>query len=179
MRRALTAVVLAGIVTCGVGGLGAPAAAAGKPHNVILFISDGLRARMVDAQTAPHMVAVRDQGVNFSNSHSLFPTFTTANASGMSTGHYLGDTGDFRNTIYVGFPVQHAGGSVTPFLENDTVIDEVDDHLMGNYLNEDTILAASGGKGLSTATVGKVGPVLIFNPTKEGRAQTIVIDDAT
>ena len=45
------------------------------------------------------MAAVRDQGVNFANPHSLFPTFTTANASGMATGHYLGDTGDFSNTI--------------------------------------------------------------------------------
>ena len=50
------------------------------------------------------MAAVRDKGVNFANPHSLFPTFTMANASGMSTGHFLGDTGVFSNTIYVGFP---------------------------------------------------------------------------
>jgi arylsulfatase A-like enzyme len=175
MRRVLIASALTGVLMT----LGSSAWAADKPHNVILFVSDGLRARMVDAQTAPNMAALREQGVGFTNSHALFPTFTTANASGMATGHYLGDTGDFSNTIYVGFPVQHAGGSVTPFLENDTVIDEVDDHLMGNYLNEETILAAAAGKGLSTATVGKVGPVLIFNPVTKARAQTIVIDDAT
>ncbi|MBV8538457.1 MAG: alkaline phosphatase family protein [Alphaproteobacteria bacterium] len=174
-RRALIAIALSSVILAA----GSPVEAADKPHNVILFVSDGLRARMVDAQTAPHMAAIRDQGVGFSNSHSLFPTFTTANASGMATGHYLGDTGDFSNTIYVGFPVQHAGGSVTPFLENDTVIDEVDDHLMGNYLNEETVLAAASGRGLSTAIVGKVGPVLIFNPAKKARMQTIVIDDAT
>ena len=51
------------------------------------------------------MAEVRDKGVNFKNSHSLFPTFTTANASGLATGHYLGDTGDFSNTIYTGYPV--------------------------------------------------------------------------
>ena len=175
MRRALIATALSTVILA----LGSPSWAADKPHNVILFVSDGLRARMVDAQTAPNMAALRDQGVGFSNSHALFPTFTTANASGMATGHYLGDTGDFSNTIYVGFPVQHAGGSVTPFLENDTVIDEVDDHFMGNYLDEMTILAAARQKGLSTATIGKVGPALIFDPTKDARAQTIVIDDAT
>ena len=177
MRRAVIASALTSVLIS----LGAPAWAADKPHNVILFVSDGLRARMVDAQTAPHMAAVRDQGVGFSNSHSLFPTFTTANASGMATGHYLGDTGDFSNTIYVGFPVQHAGGSVTPFLENDTVIDEVDDHFMGNYLDEMTILAAARQAGLSTATIGKVGPALIFDPTghRQGGPTTIVIDDAT
>ena len=60
---------------------------------------------MVTPQTAPAMAEVRDKGVNFKNSHSLFPTFTTANASAMATGHYLGDTGDFTNTIYTGYPV--------------------------------------------------------------------------
>jgi predicted AlkP superfamily pyrophosphatase or phosphodiesterase len=177
MRRALIAIAL----SCVTLAFGSPARAADKPHNVILFVSDGLRSRMVDAQTAPHMAALRDQGVGFTNSHSLFPTFTTANASGMATGHYLGDTGDFSNTIYVGFPVQHAAGTVTPFLENDTVIDEVDDHFMGNYLDEMTILAAARQAGISTATVGKVGPVLIFDPTghRKGGPTTIVIDDAT
>ena len=65
------------------------------------------------------MAEVRDRGVNFKNSHSMFPTFTTANASAMATGHYLGDTGDFSNTIYTGYPVVAAGGTVTPFLEVD------------------------------------------------------------
>ena len=75
------------------------------PHNLILFVPDGLRGRIVTPQTAPAMAEVRDKGVNFRNSHSLFPTFTTANASAMATGHYLGDTGDFSNTIYTGYPV--------------------------------------------------------------------------
>ena len=39
-------------------------------------------------------------------------TFTTANASAFATGHQLGDTGDFSNTIYVGRPVASANNSV-------------------------------------------------------------------
>ena len=62
-------------------------------------------AAMVNDQTAPAMAALAREGVWLRNSHSLFPTFTTANASAMATGHYLGDTGDFSNTIYAGFPV--------------------------------------------------------------------------
>ena len=42
------------------------------------------------------MAAIRDQGVNFANPHSLFPTFTMPNASGLATGHFLGDTGDVQ-----------------------------------------------------------------------------------
>src|SRR5580700_10463924 len=93
-----------------------------RPHNVILFVPDGLRGRIVSPETAPAMAEVRDRGVNFKNSHSLFPTFTTANASAMATGHYLGDTGDFSNTIYTGYSVAAAGGTVTPFLEVDPVL---------------------------------------------------------
>jgi predicted AlkP superfamily pyrophosphatase or phosphodiesterase len=58
-----------------------------------------LRAAIIDPQTAPTLARLRDEGVNFVNSHSLFPTFTTANASAFATGHGLGDTGDFSNTI--------------------------------------------------------------------------------
>src|ERR1019366_3498089 len=106
------------------------------PRNLILFVPDGLRGRIVTPQTAPAMAEVRDKGVNFKNSHSLFPTFTTANASAMATGHYFGDTGDFSNTIYTGYPVGSAAGTVTPSLENDAVLFDVDEHFDGNYLNE-------------------------------------------
>ena len=75
------------------------------PRNLILFVPDGLRGRIVTPQTAPAMAELRDKGVNFKNSHSLFPTFTMANGSAMASGHYLGDTGTFSNTIYTGKPV--------------------------------------------------------------------------
>jgi type I phosphodiesterase/nucleotide pyrophosphatase len=154
-------------------------AQAPTPHNVVLFVPDGLRSVIVDPTTAPAMAAVRDRGVNFANPHSLFPTFTTANASAMATGHYLGDTGDFSNTIYTGFPLEAAGGSVTPFLESDPVIDEVDDHFSGNYLDEEAILSAARAAGLSTATIGKLGPALIFDHTARNGQTTVVVDDAT
>ena len=158
----------------------APAAAqSAPPHNVVLFIPDGLRASIVDATTAPEMNAIKTHGVSFVNSHSIFPTFTTANASGMATGHYLGDTGDFSNTIYTGFRVAAAARSQTPFLESDTVLQEVTKHFGGNYLNEETILAAARAKGYGTASVGKVGPVAIFDVSDVSGQGTIVIDDST
>ncbi|HXX84113.1 MAG TPA: alkaline phosphatase family protein [Casimicrobiaceae bacterium] len=156
-----------------------PTVAADRPHNVILFIPDGLRAMMVNDQTAPTMAAIRDNGVNFKNPHSLFPTFTMPNASAMATGHYLGDTGDFSNTIYSGFPVPGAGDSLTPFLESDPVLGDVDEHFAGDYLDEVTLLKAAREAGLSTATIGKLGPALIFDHTDRAGAPTIVIDDST
>jgi hypothetical protein len=158
---------------------GGVAAAADQPHNVVLFVPDGLRALMVDKQTAPTMASLRDQGVAFKNSHSLFPTFTTPNASAMATGHYLGDTGDFSNTIYTGYPVPGAGGSITPFLESDPVLGDVDEHFAGDYLDEVTLLKAARGAGYNTATIGKLGPALIFDHTERTGLQTIVVDDST
>jgi hypothetical protein len=147
-------------------------------HNVILFVPDGLRARIVDSTLAPEMASIRSAGVNFANSHSLFPTFTTANASGMSTGHFLGDTGDFSNTIYAGYKVPTARLSVTPFIENDAILGDIDEHFGGSYLDEETVLAAARAAGYGTAAIGKVGPVAIFDVT-ERTGKTIVIDDST
>jgi hypothetical protein len=153
-----------------------------SPHNLILFIPDGLRALKVTPETAPAMAAIRDKGVNFKNPHSLFPTFTMANASGMATGHHLGDTGTFSNTIFTGYTSAPAGDTVVPFLENDAVLGDIDEHFGGDYLNEETILKAARGRGFSTAAIGKVGPTLIFDHTDRADRpglHSLVIDDST
>ena len=155
------------------------AAQESRPHNLILFVPDGLRSLSVTGESAPTMAAIRDQGTNFKNSHSMFPTFTTANAASFATGHYPGDTGDFSNTIYVGYPVKAAGGTVTPFLEANPVLGDVDAHFDGNYLDEDTVLLAARRQGYSTAAIGKVGPILIFDHTERSGGETIIIDDST
>lgn len=148
------------------------------PRNLILFVPDGLRGRIVTPQTAPAMAEIRDKGVNFKNSHSLFPTFTMANGSAIASGHYLGDTGTFSNTIYTGYSSVPAGDTVVPFIENDAVLGDIDDHFNGDYLNEETILKMARAKGFSTAAIGKLGPTLLFDHTDRGR-NSIVIDDST
>jgi hypothetical protein len=162
------------------------------PRNVLIFVFDGLRAGSVNAIDSPEMFYIRTQGVSFSNSHSLFPTFTTANASAIATGHYLGDTGDYSNQIYIGHPIFSDGnfarppGSYAPYVENDRVLGDLDAQFGGNYLNEETLLAAARLHGYQTAAIGKMGPAAIqdvsqLNPVNGGFAipQTIFIDDGT
>jgi hypothetical protein len=117
--------------------------------------------------------------VDFRNPHSLYPTFTTPNASAMATGHFFGDTGDFGNAIFVGKPVEAASGSMTPFLEHDAVLGEVDTMFGGDYLNGPTIFDLARRAGYRTAAVGKLGPTLIFDHTQRTGTETIVVDDAT
>jgi arylsulfatase A-like enzyme len=162
-----------------IGTLTVPALAQSQPHNVVLFVVDGLRPGTVNENTAPTMAALMTNGVRFTNSHSLFPTFTTANASAMATGHFLGDTGDFSNNIYVGFSVKSAGGRQIAPLENNAVLGELDEHFSGNYLNEETILKLARDVGYSTAALGKLGPTLIFDHTVRTGYPTIIFDDTT
>jgi hypothetical protein len=159
--------------------LAAGPADAQSRHNLVLFVPDGLRALSVTPDVAPAMAAVRDHGVNFANPHSLFPTFTMTNASGLATGHFPGDTGVFSNTIYTGFAVANAHNSVTPFIENDAVLGDIDAHFAGNFIDEETLLLAARDRGFSTAAIGKLGPTLMFAHTEREGAPTIVVDDAT
>src|ERR1700704_2427517 len=178
MRRAII-LLSAGLIALAAGSASAQNA---TPRNLILFVPDGLRGRIVTPQTAPAMAEVRDKGVNFKNSHSLFPTFTMANGSAMASGHYLGDTGTFSNTIYTGYTSVPAGDTVVPFIENDAVLGDIDDHFHGDYLNEETILKMARAQGFSTAAIGKVGPTLLFDHTDRADRpglHSIVIDDST
>ncbi|CCE12140.1 conserved exported hypothetical protein [Bradyrhizobium sp. STM 3843] len=178
MRRSLV-LLCAGLTLLSAGAASAENA---TPHNLILFIPDGLRALKVTPETAPTMAAVRDKGVNFKNPHSMFPTFTMANSSAMATGHYLGDTGTFSNTIWTGYVSKPAGDTVTPFLENDAVLGDVDEHFQDDYLDEQTLLKLARKAGYSTAAIGKVGPTYLFDHTDcacKGAVHSIVVDDAT
>ena len=163
-----------------------------RPRNIVIVVFDGLRAGSVNAVDTPTMFWIREHGVSFANSHSLFPTFTTANASAIATGHYLGDTGDYSNQIYIGHPIFLDGnfgrppGSYAPYVENDRVLGDMDAQYNGNYLNEESLLEAARRHGFDTAAIGKMGPAAIqdvsqLNPVNRGFAipQTIIIDDGT
>jgi predicted AlkP superfamily pyrophosphatase or phosphodiesterase len=158
-----------------------PALAQTQPpqRNLILFVPDGLRSKIVTPQTAPAMAALRDAGVNLQNSHSLFPTFTMANGSAMATGHYLGDTGVFSNSIYTAKSGTEQNGTVVPFIEHDRVLRDVDEQFNGDFMNEDTLLKAARSAGYSTAAIGKLGPTLLFDHTERTGTKTVTIDDQT
>jgi len=162
------------------------------PRNVIIFVIDGLRPGSVNSTDAPTLSALRQQGVNFINSHAMFPTFTTPNGASIATGHYPADTGDFSNTIFSGYPMFNTGnfgklpGTLTPFVENDQILADLDDHYNGNWLTEESLLALLRQSGYNTAAVGKHGPVTIqdvsqLQPVNQQFPipQTVFIDDAT
>ena len=184
--RAMTHVAALRLVAIGlvsIAGIALPSAGGraqeARRPNIVLFVPDGLRALSVNAQATPAFAALRDRGVAFTNPHSLMPTVTMANSSAMATGHYLGDTGVFSNSIYSAFAVPGAGGSLTPFLENDAALGDMDQHFDGDQLNEATFLQLARSAGYHTAAVGKLGPTLVFDHTVRTGDPTVVIDDST
>ncbi len=157
-----------------------------EARNVILFVADGLRQGSVNSADAPTMNLIRQKGVFFENSHALFPTLTTPNASAIATGHNLGDTGDFGNFLYAGYPLSVAGETQVPFIENDRVLGNLDEHFGGNYLNEETLISVATKHGYNTAAIGKLGPVLIQDAGEAAPSRgnvsvpaTVIIDDTT
>ena len=152
--------------------------AAGPPPNVILFVPDGLRSGMVTMDNAPALAALAREGVTFTNSHSVYPTLTMANAAALATGHYPGDSGVFGNSFLLPFALKSANGSRVPFIENDGVLGEISDQMHGTFVQPRTLLALARRAGYSTAAIGKHGPVLLQDlEARDGRS--IVIDDIT
>lgn len=162
-----------------------------RAHNVIIFVADGLRRDAVNSEDTPALWRVRKTGMDFPNSHSVFPTFTTANASVIATGHGLGDTGDYSNTVYPGVwlsnPDGGAAGSLVPFLESDAVLANMNARFGGNYLGERPLLSVARENGIQVASIGKLGPAAIQLNDNIGWDQAnllrsngaIVIDDST
>ncbi|MSO73053.1 MAG: alkaline phosphatase family protein [Rhodospirillaceae bacterium] len=161
---------------------------AAGPRNVILFVADGLRSGIVSLETAPAMAEVRDKGVDFANPHSMVPTFTMPNAAAFATGHHIGDTGVFGNTMYLPAPLQLPSGlsTRTPFIENDTILRAIqaEPQYHGNFLNAETLLAMARRAGFATAALGKLGPVglqdtTLLEPQAELYEESFMFDDSS
>ncbi len=74
-----------------------PAASAKK---VIIFVWDGLRPDSINATDTPNLYQMAQSGVNFSDNHSTYPTFTMMNAASFATGSFPGTTGFYGNTLW-------------------------------------------------------------------------------
>lgn len=161
-------------------------------RNVILFVADGLRPGSVNATDTPALWSVRTNGVNFINSHSVFPSLTMPNAAAIATGHEPGDTGQFANNLNAGFPLFNTGnfgrgaGPLSATTENDLILGDLDDHFGGRYIGEPTLLEVARAQGFSTAAIGKTGPTAMQDVGQLAPSQnvfvtpsTIILDDST
>ena len=165
----------------------APAAVKARRAKVIVFVWDGLRPDSVSEQVTPHLARLRDlEGVNFTDHHSVYPTFTMMNAAAFATGAYPGRHGFYGNTEYQPGPAgNNAEGKAVDFAqpvftEDHAVLQALD----GFYRTQggrgifavETLFEAAHAAGLRTAAIGKIGPAFMqdIRPDEE---RSVILDE--
>ena len=139
----------------------APAKAGRATLNLVLVL-DGLRPDAITPEETPNLWRLRQEGVNFPNSHAVFPTVTRVNATAIATGTYPARNGILGNRIYV-----RAVDPNFAFNNDDhrnlMRLDEVTGGRMVLVKSLGEILAERG-KRLAAVSSGSTGSALLLNP---------------
>ena len=152
----------------------APVAAAPTQRTVIM-VWDGLRPDAVNPVDTPNLYALRQQGVQFADNHSTYPTFTMMNGSSFATGSFPRSSGFYGNTFWTPpqantaqpIPVGKtaAGGAqdyVDPvFTEDYAVLTTLNDYYGGQLLLVKSLFKTAQDAGLKTLALGKSGAAYI------------------
>ena len=195
MRAALLSLLAVGAVLGGCGGSSPQTAATPTPTptpatptptvaatRTIVMVWDGLRPDDVNATDTPNLFALRQAGVNFSDNHSTYPTFTMMNAASFATGSFPQTTGFYGNTFWT--PPQIASGNPIPvgnsaagtsqdyldpvFTEDYQVLTTLNNYYGGQLLLVKSLFATAQAAGMVTATIGKSGAAYIQDLGKGG-----------
>src|SRR5262249_8022333 len=129
--------------------------------NMVLVL-DGLRPDSITAEETPNLWRLRQEGVNFLNGHSVFPTVTRANAAAIATGTYPNRNGMFGNQIYVRqVDPNHAFGND----EHQNLL-RLDAATGGGMVLTKSLaeILAERGKTLAVVSSGTTGSALLGNP---------------
>src|SRR5258706_6299405 len=81
-----------------------PACAQSPPGRAALhlvLVLDGLRPDSITEKDTPNLHRLRTEGVNFVNSHAVFPTVTRVNSAALATGSYPDRNGLMGNLVYI------------------------------------------------------------------------------
>lgn len=176
-RGIVASVLLAGIPQ-GIGGIGDAAA---QERKIIIFVWDGLRPDSINPTDTPNLHALREAGVDFTDNHSTYPTFTMMNAASFATGGFPGSTGYYGNTLWE--PGTEGKDSADAkvdfqqpvFTEDYAILEDLTRYLKGDLLLIDTLFEAAHKAGMVTATVGKSGAAFIQDYKRGG----LLLDEKT
>ncbi|MGC3962865.1 MAG: alkaline phosphatase family protein [Rhodocyclaceae bacterium] len=151
------------------------------PTRTIIMVWDGLRPDSVNATDTPNLYQLRQSGVNFTDNHSTYPTFTMMNGSSFATGSFPKTSGFYGNTFWT--PPQGssntipagngAGGTAADyqdpvFTEDYQILTTLNNYYGGQLLLVKSLFATAQSAGLTTATIGKSGAAYIQDLGKGG-----------
>jgi arylsulfatase A-like enzyme len=128
------------------------------PRRVVVVVWDGMRADMMTEKNCPVLWRLAQEGVNFRNHHSVYPTATNVNGTAMATGVYPARSGiianhDYRPAIDSRRPVD---------VENVAVARKGDEISNGKYIALPTLpeLVRTGGGQTVVASAKTIGLLL-------------------
>ena len=155
--------------------------AAAQERKVILFVWDGLRPDSINPTDTPNLQALREAGVEFTDNHSTYPTFTMMNAASFATGGFPRSTGYYGNTLWQ--PGAEGADSANArvdfqqpvFTEDYAILEDLTRFLKGDLLLVDTLFEAAQKAGFLTASVGKTGAAFLQDYKRGG----ILLDEKT
>ena len=128
---------------------------------ILIVVMDGLRPDSINQEDTPTVFRLRREGVNYVNSHSVFPTVTRVNAAAISTGHYPDVNGLMSNSMFV--PAVHPN---LPFNTGDyRELLKLRDGTQGRLLFAPSLAEYLKARGLKFTAVssGSTGSALLLN----------------
>lgn len=169
-----------GILATVIGGTNASAQVPAE-RKVIIYVWDGLRPDSVNQVDTPNLYALREEGVNFTDNHATYPTFTMMNAASFATGSFGGTTGYYGNTLWQ--PSARGSDSAHQpvdyqqpvFTEDYAILTDLSNDLKGDLLMVETLFSAAQKAGLPTVTIGKSGAAFIQDYKRGG----LMLDEKT
>ena len=128
---------------------------------VAIFVVDGLRPDSINQADTPTIERLRTEGVDYRNSHSIFPTSTRVNAAALITGTYPARHGIVGNSMFVAGVNPQA-----PFDTGDhTQLMRLED-AEGRIVTTPTLAEVLGrhGRKVVTLSSGTTGNGFLLNP---------------
>ncbi|MCC7008489.1 MAG: alkaline phosphatase family protein [Acidobacteria bacterium] len=169
IRRGVALLVLAALA--GWTALGAQSDRETARRRFAIFVVDGLRPDAITPGITPTLARLRDEGVEYANSHSVFPTVTRLNAATLSTGTYPSRHGIVGNSMFV------ASVDVrTPFDTGDYRRLLALDATAGRVVTTETLgeLLRRHGRTLVTVSSGSTGNGFLLNPEARHGAGVVI-----
>src|SRR5918911_4594722 len=169
LLRLLGGVLLGAMLITGINGQ-----VLAQQRNVIVFVWDGLRPDSINPTDTPNLYALREAGVEFTDNHSTYPTFTMMNAASFATGGFPGSTGYYGNTLWQ--PGAEGADSASAkvdfqqpvFSEDYAILEDLTRFLKGDLLLIGTLFEAAQKAGMVTAAVGKTGAAFLQDYKRGG-----------
>lgn len=127
----------------------------------IVFVLDGMRPDLINAEDTPNLFRLREHGVSFVNGHAVFPTVTRVNSPSIATGMYPAAAGIIGNSIFIP-EIDPTGDVNTGDWRVLTEIDRVSDGRLLFVKSLAERLHASG-KTLAAVSSGSSGSAYLLN----------------